>query len=225
MPLHERVVDLLHCALLERAFQRAVGDLAFRDHHQPRGVGVQAVHDALPFGGTTGRDRDPCGQQPVHHGRPRPADRGVGDHARGLVHHDNVGVLVHDAHPRHRLGTRRRGVRGRGQGDVQPRPGVHPVGLRCWRTIDQHIAFSDQLGCTGPRQAEEAGDCRIEPIAFQPVRYRHAPVITHASSPRVAPRLSSVSRVPSMLIPRKANSTARTPPHTIAESAMLNTGQ
>src|SRR5579875_394308 len=47
MPLDESVVRLGHGALAECLLEHAVGALALGDHHQPGGVGVQPVHDAL----------------------------------------------------------------------------------------------------------------------------------------------------------------------------------
>src|SRR5699024_8069896 len=51
MTLDERVVTLVHGTFLERPFEHAVGDLALGHDHQPAGVGVEPVHDPLPFGG------------------------------------------------------------------------------------------------------------------------------------------------------------------------------
>ena len=129
MALHQGVVALVHRALAERPLQRGVSTLALGQHHQPGRVRVQPVDDALPLGGTAGRDGVPGGEQAFQHGRPGPARRRVGRDPGRLVHHHDVGVLVDDGQPRHRLRYRRRVRAARGQRHVQPLPGRHPVRL------------------------------------------------------------------------------------------------
>ena len=114
MALHQGVVALVHRALAERPLQRGVSTLALGQHHQPGRVRVQPVDDALPLGGTAGRDGVPGGEQAFQHGRPAPARRRVGRDTGRLVHHHDVGVLIDDGQPRHRLRCRRGcGRRGR----------------------------------------------------------------------------------------------------------------
>ncbi len=55
--LDQRVVALVDGALFEGALEQGVGRLALGHDHRAGGVGVEAVHDALAFGGAAGGDR------------------------------------------------------------------------------------------------------------------------------------------------------------------------
>ena len=96
MPLHDRVVDLLHLALLEGALEHGVRVLGLGDDHETRGADVEAMDDALPLRRAGRRDAEAAGGERPEHGGTLPADRGVRGHAGGLVDHDDVVVVVHD---------------------------------------------------------------------------------------------------------------------------------
>ena len=114
----------------------------------------------------------PGPQQPFEHGRPGPARGGVGGHPRRLVHHDDVGVLVHHVQAGHGAWHRRGGHRG-GQRDVQPLPRGHPVRLGRGPATDQDLPVGDQFRGARPGQPEHTGQRGVDPFTVQPVRHRH----------------------------------------------------
>ena len=86
MPLHQRVVGLVHRPGPEGPLQHRVRDLALRHHHQPRGADVEPLHDALalrhpgggdPEAGAGQMARAPTARSSRGSGgrRPRPACR------------------------------------------------------------------------------------------------------------------------------------------------------
>jgi hypothetical protein len=122
---------------------RAVG---FRHHQQPRGVLVDAVHDAGAFLAADAREvAAEMMQERVDQrarGRPR---RGMDDHARGLVDDHEVGILVQDLQ-RDRFGhgvDLRRLLHGDGDGVALDRC---RAGVRDDRAVHSHRPLGDQPG-------------------------------------------------------------------------------
>src|SRR3546814_10470652 len=72
VPLHECVVGLGDGAVPEGVLEHRVGVLGLADHHHAGGADVEALHDALALGGTTGRDPITGTGQVPDHGRPGP---------------------------------------------------------------------------------------------------------------------------------------------------------
>ena len=96
-------IGLRDLAVLEQQPERG-GRLAVTPQDQAAGgVLVQPVHDALALRCPAGGDVHPETRQGPDHGGPVPAGAGVGGDPGGLVHHDDVGVLVHDGEPVHDL--------------------------------------------------------------------------------------------------------------------------
>ncbi len=169
MPLDESVVRLGHGALAECLLEHAVGALALGDHHQPGGVGVQPVHDALAFGGPAGGHRMPGGEQAAEHGGPRPAGRGMRRDAARLVHHRDVVVLVDDLQAARRL-RGGHGVPGRRQRHRHRGARQHPVGLGGRLAVEQDLAGPDQFRRAGAGQPEHPGQRRVKPLPVQSFR-------------------------------------------------------
>ena len=119
-------VALVDGALLERPLEHRVGVLALgHDHHAGR-AGVEAVHDALPFGRARGRDAVAHRGQPLHDRRPGPARARVRRHPDRLVDHHHVVVVV-AARCQAGAPARRGSRRGRGgrAADLEPGAAVH----------------------------------------------------------------------------------------------------
>ncbi|MGY4340437.1 hypothetical protein ACVWW3_005343 [Bradyrhizobium sp. LM2.9] len=77
--------------------ERGMREVVLGDHHQPRGVLVQPVHDAGPAHATDARQRaSAMGDQRVHQRAGLVARRGVHHQPPGLVEDDDVVVLEHD---------------------------------------------------------------------------------------------------------------------------------
>ena len=137
--LHESVVALVHLAVPECALQRAIGRLALGQHHQPRGVRVQPVHDALALGGTAGSQRVAGREDSLQHRRPGPAGGRMRGDARGLVDDQDVGILIHHGQAGDRRRPRHDGRRRR-QRHVQPVARGDTVRFRCRGAADEDRA-------------------------------------------------------------------------------------
>jgi hypothetical protein len=98
MTLHERVVDLVHRAEPELAFEHRVGPLRLGHDHEAAGADVEAVDDSLPFSRTARRHPEARTREAADDGRARPPGARVRRNAHRLVHHDDVVVVVDDAH-------------------------------------------------------------------------------------------------------------------------------
>ena len=89
--LHERRVLAGHLARLHHPLERRMRLVRARHDEQARGVLVEAVDDAGPLGMLAAPARARLGER-----RPAVAGRGMRDHSGGLVHHEQVLVLVDD---------------------------------------------------------------------------------------------------------------------------------
>src|SRR6516164_3346185 len=102
--LHERQVFALDLPPPERRLQAPVSPLGAGDHEQARGIAVEPVDDARALGiASCGAGREQLGERALA----VPARR-VHDHARALVHHQQVLVLVGDPEGAHRRVCRER---------------------------------------------------------------------------------------------------------------------
>ena len=182
VPLHDRVVDLVDLALLERALQLAVGPLALRDDHEPARAGVEPVHDALALRRSRGRDPVPGPGERAEHGRPLPPERRMGGDAGGLVDHDDVVVVVHDAE----LGQVHGDDLGAAlllPGDLEPAPGREPIGLAEHSPVERDSPARGDVGREAAREAEELRERRVHALAREPVGHGKATVL-HARPSR-----------------------------------------
>src|SRR5436190_7081040 len=143
-------------------------------------------------------------------------------YADRLVDHDDVVVLDDDAQPRHRLSDRHR-RRGSRERHLEPGTAADPIRLATVMTVEGDRARVEQLGRRRTRQPEQPGDRDVEPQTVEPVRHGQRPRLHgHGTCSSAA---GSSGAMPSNGTPRLASRTARKPPTTIAESAMLKTGQ
>src|SRR5215472_7963423 len=126
MSLHERVIPLINGAEPERLLKRAVGGFALGDDHHAGSARVQPVDYALSFSRTAGRDRMPGGEQTLEDRWPGPAGCRMRGHPDGLIHHDDVRILIQNAESWYGFGAGCQRDRRRGQRDVEPVPGPDP---------------------------------------------------------------------------------------------------
>ena len=188
-PLHQRVVGLVHRALLEGALEHGVGGHARRHDHDAGGAHVQALHDALALRGSGVRQGKAHRLQPADHVRAFPAQRRMRCHAHWLVHGDHVRVLVQDFQALHQLGHWLRGALRLGKGDFQHRARGDAVGFLGGSSVDKHIALRRHLGGDGAGDSEELGDRRVHPHALKPLRHGQGPELTaHVRLPSSPPR-------------------------------------
>ena len=92
----QRHVFLVHLAVLELLRQRLVRRIVLRDDHHARRALVQAMHDARTQLAADAAEIGDVVEQRVDQRARVVARRRVHDHAGGLVHDDDVGVLVED---------------------------------------------------------------------------------------------------------------------------------
>ena len=97
-PGRERGVRLGNGALFQLARQAPMRRVCLRHDDQPGGVLVQPVHDARPLRAADARQVMCDGQQRVDQRTVRVPRRGMNREPCGLVHDDEVRVLVDDAH-------------------------------------------------------------------------------------------------------------------------------
>src|SRR5690606_28189112 len=115
----------------------------------------------------------------------------------GLVHDDDVLVLVQDAHPGDPLGDGRGRHGRRRQLDLQPGAGVQPLGLGGHRgAVQQDVAGGDDLGRAAPRQPEQPRERRVDAFALQAVGDGEAPHLPHQGFSSGAGTLSTPSASP-----------------------------
>src|SRR5690606_1541699 len=101
------------------------------------------------------------------------------------------------------------------------------------RSVDRDPPRGGEFGSLGPGEAEHAGDGGVDALALQAVGHgqgtdlgKRAHPVEYAGPPGPSrTRVQSLWTVPSGSRPRKDSSTMRMPPHTIAESARLNTAK
>ena len=96
-PCRQRDVRLVDAALLHLAREAPVGRVRLRDDDEAGRVLVQPVHDAGALHAADARQVRHERQQRVHERAVRVPRRGVHREPRGLVHHDELIVLVDDA--------------------------------------------------------------------------------------------------------------------------------
>ena len=159
LPLHlgrqapgERQVGAVEITRGEGFGQGAVGPVRLRHDHDARGVLVEPMDNARPLFATDARQVVPrMGQQRIDQRAVQIARRRMHDEARGLVQHDQVGILEQDGQG-NVLRLRRGGRRRR---DVQAveRAGAHRFG----RVLDQEavaarLAGLDQCLDAGARE-------------------------------------------------------------------------
>ena len=101
MTLNDRVVNLVHRAIPERLLEPGVCDFGLGERHQTACANIEALHDALAFLRSRGREMDTVRQQRAADGRAIPTNRGMRCHTRRLIDHNDVGVLIDDLEARH----------------------------------------------------------------------------------------------------------------------------
>ncbi len=157
MTLDEGGVPLIDGPIAKRPLERRIGPLALGHHHDPGRADVEAVHDTLPFG-RPGR-RDPVAQrgQPADDRRARPPWAWMRGDADRLVDRDQVVVVVDHGQTRRRFGRAGAGIPGRrlGQRHLDPRAFVNLGRPGGHLAVDQHLTGIDEVGGSGPRQAEQ----------------------------------------------------------------------
>ena len=122
--------------------ERAVGAVVLGHEDHPGGALVEAVDDAGPHHAADAGEVGDRGQQRVHERPPRVPGSRVHDHARGLVHGDEIRVLVQDL-DRDILGQgRRRDRRGQRDFDQVAVPNGEVIGGH--RTVDRDHPGADQ---------------------------------------------------------------------------------
>ena len=142
----------------------AGGPLRLGHHHQPRGVLVEAVDDARPARAADVGDAGRVVEQRVHQRAARHPGAGVDDEPGGLVHHQQVLVLVDDVerdgggHEAARRGS------GKLDGDLGARAPVRPRAAPARRragrapsAIRRAAAVRERLELVGEKPVEALG--------------------------------------------------------------------
>src|SRR5690606_29295619 len=116
-----------------------------------------------------------------------------------------------------------------GQFHLEPGAGGQSVGLAHGRAVDHDGALLGERGDHGPGQTEQAREACIDTHPVQPVGYGHrAGFPPWCDSFLVSSASGAASRPfeapPSGSTPKTVRATSRIAPHTMAESATLNTG-
>ena len=124
VPHHDAAVDAGEGVVLELGGELLVGEVVFRRDEEAGGVPVDAVDDAGPqLPADAGQAVPAVVEQGVHQRAVRVAGGRVDHQPLGLVHHDDVGVLVHhvqgDVLGRHVHGRRVRQGDGHGLSPVR----------------------------------------------------------------------------------------------------------
>src|SRR5690606_40460639 len=119
---------------------------------------------------------------------------------------------------------------------LEPRTAADPLRLADHRPVDRDLPRRGQLGRLGAGEAEHAGDGGVDTLALQAVGHGQGTDLGNRAHPSSMPDgrgtpvrepsfAQSLCTVPSGSRPRKDSRTIRMPPHTIAESARLNTAK
>src|SRR5699024_9009641 len=227
--LADGMVDLADLSGAEGVLQRGVGAFGAGDDHQPAGAHVQAADDPLSLRVTGGADADARGGEVPEHGGPGPSGAGMRGDADGLVEHDDVVVLVDQAHARGDLRTHLdRGLL-LGQLDMHHHPGLEPGGAGRRRTVDEHVACRDEVRGAGAGQAQHPRDAHVDPFAGEAVgdhqRARRAHLCSSGVLLPSAAALASCWAAGSAATPNSPRATIRIAPPTTPMSATLKTGQ
>ena len=151
-PMRQRQIAAVGGMRLKLGGQPVMGAVGFRHDQQPRGVLVDAVHDAGALFPANARQRIAAMRQQRVDQRTRRAARSrMNDHARGLVDHDQVIILMRDDQG-DGLGAGLDRFGGR-QGDVVFLPLGHAgLAVAGGAVGAGHGAFGDQPRQAGPRQ-------------------------------------------------------------------------
>ena len=154
----DREVFAMHVARRDGAHEGGHGLQGLADHHQPRGVLVQPVHDA----GTRQRRRARIArQQAVEHCARPVAGRRMHHQAGRLVDDQQVLVLEHHRQ-RHGLGAKRLALRRRHQLDDDALACQHLARRAGHRAIlDPHVAALDQGLHMAARELGHEGHHRL----------------------------------------------------------------
>lgn len=172
MPLHESVIALLNPPVFEGSLELGVGLLGQRYDHHPGGSNVQAVHDPLAFG-NTGRRHPEAGRcESTEHGRPGPADGGVGGDACRLVDGNQIVVGIEDLHALDHLDAVLRRRLGLGQRDLQPGTRGQLLGFGDGNPVQQHRALFGEGGRGGARKSQQTSQTCVHTHTGQAVRNR-----------------------------------------------------
>ena len=160
-----------------------------------------------------------------------------------LVDHDQVVVVVHDAHARHGLGHDLGRLDRPGEVDLEPAPGVDAVGLADRGSVERDPAAGREVGRLGPGHAEQPGQGGVDPLTLQALGHRQAPQTAHGartsgsvgvgsvgsvrmgdSGPAGASPPESAALAASQAMPRHESTTIAMAEQTTKESARLKTG-
>ena len=169
MTLDERVVGLVDGPIAKGLLQHGVGMFALRDHHEPAGADVEAMHHALTFFRARGRHaiagRDKCSDD----GRPVPARDSDARRRRPVCRPPRC------RRRRRRSASsppasRRSPARPRPPRADRPRATLlrRPVRISTGdRAVEPHQPLTDQLDRARARESEEPGHRRVEPFALE----------------------------------------------------------
>ena len=169
VPPGDGPVDPLDLAAAEGIGEGAMGLVVLGHEQQAGRVLVEAVHDARSQDAADAREVAHVVQQRIDQGAGAVAGRGVYDHARGLVDHEQVGVLVHDAE-REILGLDVGGL-GRGHRELDPVAGHGATALPGGGAVDRDATLLQQL--------DDAGAGEIRQARGQPAVEASAGVVLH----------------------------------------------
>ena len=203
MPLHDRVVDLLDLAVVERALELGVRALGLRDDHEPARAGVEPVHDALR---ARARPRSRSG---IRRRRGRPTTVGPSQPSEGCAATPtglSMTTRSSSSWTMPRSGTAigsTSSVRGGSQLTSSQPPARSRSDLSTDAPSSRHAAGRGDLGREGAREAEQLREARVDAHAVEPVGNGEGPVLhaglgasgEFASGARPSPRVASPAAV------------------------------
>jgi hypothetical protein len=141
--VHQRQVAALHAPRRQLARERLMRVIGLGNDEEPGGPTVQPVHDTWSPSAADARERRAAVRQESVDERPCPVARTrVYHEPSGLVHHQEVGILVDDV-DRDRLGHDRHSLGGR-HVDQDARPGPQAVARPGLASHHVHLAGQDQ---------------------------------------------------------------------------------
>ena len=161
----ERRVGPLEAVGLDELLQALVRLVRPRDDEQAGGVAVEPMHDSRPL---LVAARCSAGENAVDEGPAPVAGRRVDDDAGGLVHDEQVLVLVRD--PEVDLFRRQLGLR-LGPLELDGLPALEPAALRRLFPVDHDAAsVQEPLGCCARADLRQVGEEAVEPEPGRRVR-------------------------------------------------------
>src|SRR5829696_4352611 len=161
----ERRVGPVEAVGLDELLQILEGPVGPGDDEEARGVADEPVDDARPLLVST---RGSVGEDAVDEGSAPMAGRRVDDDPSGLVHDEEMLVLVRDPELdflRHKLRL------GLGRLELNVLPALKPTALRRLRSVHDHAATVEEaLGCRTRADLGQVGEEAVEPKPGRRVR-------------------------------------------------------